>query len=67
MPAPALHAAAGHHARSHIAPARWRPGDDQAAAAATGEAAGITARLGCQPLLDRADSIQATMPRAAAW
>jgi hypothetical protein len=41
-------------------------GDDQAAAAAIGEAAGIAARLGCQPLLDRADTIQATMPRTAA-
>jgi len=32
-------------------------GDDQAAAAAIGEAVGIAARLGCQPLADRADTI----------
>jgi hypothetical protein len=31
-------------------------GDDQAAAAAIGEAAGIAARLACQPLLDRVDA-----------
>jgi class 3 adenylate cyclase/predicted ATPase len=37
-------------------------GDDQAAAAAAGEAAGIAARLGCQPLLDRADTIQSATP-----
>ena len=41
-------------------------GDDQAAAAAIGEAAGIAARLGCQPLLDRADTIQPARPRTAA-
>ena len=31
-------------------------GDAEAAAAAAGEAAGIAARLGCQPLLDRAET-----------
>ena len=41
-------------------------GDDQAAAAAIGEAVGIAARLGCQPLADRADTIQSARPRAAA-
>ena len=41
-------------------------GDDQAAAAAIGEAAGIAARLGCQPLLDRAETIQPARPRTAA-
>jgi predicted ATPase len=43
-----------------------RLGDDQAAAAAATEAAGIAARLGCQPLLDRADTIQPVRPRTAA-
>jgi predicted ATPase len=42
-------------------------GDDQAAAAAASEAAGIAQRLSCQPLLDRADTIQPTRPRTAAW
>ena len=41
-------------------------GDDQAAAAAASEAAGIAQRLGCQPLLDRADTIQPARPRTAA-
>ena len=41
-------------------------GDDQAAAAAIGEAAGIAARLGCQPLLDRTETIQPARPRTAA-
>jgi class 3 adenylate cyclase/predicted ATPase len=41
-------------------------GDDQAAAAAASEAAGIAARLGCQPLLDRAETIQPARPRTAA-
>ncbi len=41
-------------------------GDTEAAAAATGEAAGIAARLGCQPLLDRAENTQPAMPRTAA-
>ena len=40
--------------------------DDQAAAAAASEAAGIAARLGCQPLADRADTIQPARPRTAA-
>ena len=43
-----------------------RMGDDEAAAAATGEAAGIAGRLGCQPLLDRAETIQPARPRTAA-
>ena len=43
-----------------------RTGDDGAAAAATGEAAGIAERLGCQPLLDRAETIQPARPRTAA-
>ncbi len=41
-------------------------GDDQAAAAAIGEAVGIAARLRCQPLLDRAETIQPARPRTAA-
>ena len=41
-------------------------GDDQAAAAAASEAAGIAARLGCQPLLDRAETIQPARPRTEA-
>jgi hypothetical protein len=41
-------------------------GDDQAAAAAVGEAAGIARRLGCQPLLDRAETTQPARPRTAA-
>ena len=41
-------------------------GNDQAAAAAIGEAADIAARLGCQPLADRADTIQSARPRTAA-
>ena len=41
-------------------------GDDQAAAAAAAEAAAIAARLGCQPLADRADTIQPARPRTAA-
>ena len=41
-------------------------GNDQAAAAAIGEAAGIARQLRCQLLLDRADTIQAATPRTAA-
>jgi hypothetical protein len=41
-------------------------GDDKAAEAAMGEARGIAHRLGCQPLLDCADSIQPARPRTAA-
>jgi class 3 adenylate cyclase/predicted ATPase len=41
-------------------------GDNQAAAAAAGEARGIAQRLGCQPLADRADTIQPARPRTAA-
>jgi class 3 adenylate cyclase/predicted ATPase len=41
-------------------------GDDEAARAAIGEAVGIAQRLRCQPLLDRADTIQPTRPRTAA-
>jgi class 3 adenylate cyclase len=40
-------------------------GDAEAAAAATGEAVGIAQRLGCQPLADRAATIQSARPRAA--
>jgi class 3 adenylate cyclase len=40
-------------------------GDDQAAALAA-EAAGIAQRLGCRPLMDRAETIQPTRPRTAA-
>ena len=40
--------------------------DAEAAAAAMGEAAGIARRLGCQPLLDRAETIQPARPRTAA-
>jgi class 3 adenylate cyclase/predicted ATPase len=43
-----------------------RLGDAEAAAAAAGEAASIAARLGCQPLTDRADTIQPARPRTAA-
>ena len=42
-----------------------RLGDAEAAAAAIGEAAGIAQRLGCQPLLDRAETTQPATPRAA--
>jgi len=41
-------------------------GDDQAAAAATSEAAEIAQRLGCQPLLDRAETTQSSRPHVAA-
>jgi hypothetical protein len=41
-------------------------GDDQAAAAAIGEAAGIAARLGCQSLRDRAETTRPARPRTAA-
>ena len=40
-------------------------GDSEAVAAATGEARAIAARLGCQPLLDRADIIQPAPTTAA--
>jgi class 3 adenylate cyclase/predicted ATPase len=43
-----------------------RTGDDEAAAAAIDEARGIAQRLGCQPLLDRADTTQPARTRAAA-
>jgi class 3 adenylate cyclase/predicted ATPase len=41
-------------------------GDDEAAAAAIGEAVSIAQRLRCQPLLDRVDTVQAARPRTAA-
>jgi len=41
-------------------------GDTEAAAAAAGEAAGIAARLGCQPLADRADTTPSARPRTTA-
>jgi hypothetical protein len=41
-------------------------GDDEAAAAAIGEALSIAHRLRCQPLGDRADTIQPARPRTAA-
>jgi hypothetical protein len=41
-------------------------GDDETAAAMIGEARGIAERLGCQPLLDRAETIQPARPRTAA-
>ena len=40
--------------------------DAEAAAAAIGEAADIARRLGCQPLLDRADTAQPAGPRTVA-
>jgi class 3 adenylate cyclase/tetratricopeptide (TPR) repeat protein len=43
-----------------------RLGDNDAAAAATAEARDIARRLSCQPLLDRADTIQPASPRTAA-
>ena len=43
-----------------------RLGDTGAAETATAEARGIAGRLGCQPLLDRADTIQPASPRTAA-
>jgi len=43
-----------------------RTGDDQAVGAAIGEGADIAKRLGCQPLLDRTDTIQPARPRTAA-
>jgi class 3 adenylate cyclase/predicted ATPase len=41
-------------------------GDTEAATAAAGEAAGIASRLGCQPLIDRAETIRPARPRTAA-
>ena len=41
-------------------------GDAEAALAAAGEAAGIAARLGCQPLADRADITPSARPRTTA-
>jgi hypothetical protein len=41
-------------------------GEAEAATAAAGEVGGIAQRLGCQPLTDRADTIQPTRPRTAA-
>jgi class 3 adenylate cyclase/predicted ATPase len=41
-------------------------GEAEAATAAAGEARGIAQRLGCQPLTDRADTIQPARPRTAA-
>jgi hypothetical protein len=41
-------------------------GDTEAAAAAASEAASIARQLGCQPLLDRADTTQPARPRTAA-
>jgi hypothetical protein len=41
-------------------------GEPQDAAAAIGEAAGIAARLGCQPLADPAKAVQPARPRTAA-
>jgi len=43
-----------------------RMDQDDAAAAALGEAAGIAERLRCRPLLDRAETIQSAQPRTAA-
>jgi len=40
--------------------------EDEAAAAAIGEAADIGERLRCRPLLDRAEAIQPARPRIAA-
>jgi len=40
-------------------------GDTEAATAAIGEARGIAQQLGCQPLLDRAQTIQDARPRTA--
>jgi class 3 adenylate cyclase/predicted ATPase len=41
-------------------------GDTEAAAAAAGEAAGIASRLGCQPLIDRAETTPSARPRTTA-
>ena len=41
-------------------------GDTEAAVAAAGEAAGIASRLGCQPLIDRADTTPSARPRTTA-
>jgi class 3 adenylate cyclase/predicted ATPase len=41
-------------------------GDTEAAAAAAGEAAGIASRLGCQPLIDRAETNPPATPRTTA-
>jgi len=41
-------------------------GDTEASSAAADEAAGIAGRLGCQPLIDRADTIQPARPRTTA-
>ena len=42
-----------------------RTGDDEAAQAAISEACDIAQRLRCQPLLDRAQTIQPAQPRTA--
>jgi hypothetical protein len=43
-----------------------RTGEDEAAQAAVGEAGNIAQRLGCWPLLDRAETIQPARSRTAA-
>ena len=43
-----------------------RTGEDEAAQAAVGEAGNIAQRLGCWPLLDRAETIQPSRSRTAA-
>ena len=54
-------------ARVRLTPADAGPDTAGAAwMAAIGEAAGVAQRLRCQPLLDRADTIQPTRPRTAA-
>jgi len=54
-----------HGLLDHVAHLAAR-GNDQAAAAAVGEAADIARQLRCQLLLDRADTTQAATPRTAA-
>jgi hypothetical protein len=64
-PAPALHPYHLAHGLLDHAQHLLRTGGAEGTAAATGEARAIAERLGCQPLLDRADAIQPASPRAA--
>jgi hypothetical protein len=59
-PAPLAHGLLDHAERP------LRTGDDKTAGTANGEACSIAQRLRCQPLLDRAETIQPTRPRTAA-
>jgi hypothetical protein len=64
--APALHPYHLAHGLLDHAAHLLRTGDDEAAAAAIGEARGIAQRLRCQPLLDRAEHLTPARPPAQA-